>query len=171
MIGTLVGAGLSAIGSIWGGISASNAMKKVRNNINQQLQQNEDWYNRSYNEDATNRADAQAILSRTEESIRQRNRAAAGTKAVMGGTDASVAAEKEANNKALADATSAIVVNAEKRKDSIQQQYRQRQQDLQNQLAQLEAGRAQSTSQAIQGVSDAASSIAGLFDKDGNVKE
>ena len=101
MIGSLVGAGLSAVGSIFGGISASKAMKKVKKNLQQQKQANQDWYDRRYNEDATQRADAQRILTKTEESIRNRNRQAAGAQAVMGGTEESVAAAKAANNQAL----------------------------------------------------------------------
>ena len=77
MIGSLVGAGLSAVGGVFGGISASKAMKRVKNNLQQQKQANQDWYNRRYNEDATQRADAQRILAKTEDSIRNRNRPAA----------------------------------------------------------------------------------------------
>ncbi len=126
MIGSLVGAGLSAVGSIFGGISASKAMKKVKKNLQAQKQANQDWYDRRYNEDATQRADAQRILTMTEESIKNRNRQAAGAQAVMGGTEESVAAAKAANNQALADATSQIAVNAEARKDQIEQTYQQK---------------------------------------------
>ncbi len=84
-VGGAIGAGLGAIGSIFGGISASKAMKRVKNNLNEQRRRNQDWYDRRYNEDATQRADAQAILTRTEDSIRNRNRQAAGAQAVAGG--------------------------------------------------------------------------------------
>ena len=97
-------------------------MKKVKKNLQAQKQANQDWYDRRYNEDATQRADAQRILTMTEESIKNRNRQAAGAQAVMGGTEESVAATKAANNQALADATSQIAVNAEARKDQIEQQ-------------------------------------------------
>lgn len=138
MIGSLVGAGLSAVGSIFGGISASKAMKKVKKNLQQQKQANQDWYDRRYNEDATQRADAQRILTKTEESIRNRNRQAAGVQAVMGGTEESVAAAKAANNQALADATSQIAVNAEARKDQIEQTYQQRDAQIDDALNNLE---------------------------------
>ena len=112
----LIGSAIGAVGSIFGGIKASKAMKKAKRNVEAQRQKNQDWYDRRYNEDATQRADAQRILTQTEESIKQRNKAAAGSAAVMGGTDESVAAAKEANNKALADATSQIAADAEARK-------------------------------------------------------
>lgn len=94
LLGGAIGAGLGAVGSIFGGISASKAMKKVKNNLNEQRKRNQDWYDRRYNEDATQRADAQAILTRTEETIRARNKQAAGTQAVMGGTEESVCSSK-----------------------------------------------------------------------------
>lgn len=163
MIGSLVGAGLSAVGSIFGGISASKAMKKVKKNLQAQQQANKDWYNRRYYEDATQRADAQRILTKTEESIRNRNRQAAGVQAVMGGTEESVAAAKMANNEALADATSQIAVNAEARKDQIEQTYQQRDAQINDALNNLEQQRAQAISSAVQGVAQAGAGIAGAF--------
>lgn len=152
----LIGTALGAAGSIFGGISASKAMKRMKKNVEQQRRQNQDWYDRRYNEDATQRADAQAVLTRTEDSIRNRNRQAAGAQAVMGGTEESVAAAKEANNKALADATASISANADARKDAIEQQYQENDRNLVNQLNQIEKGKAQAVAQAIQGLSGAA---------------
>lgn len=154
---------LGAAGSIFGGISASKAMKKVKNNLQEQQKQNEAWYNRRYNEDATQRADAQAILNRTEESIRNRNRQAAGAQAVMGGTEESVAAAKAANNQALTDAVTNITVNGEARKDRIEQQYQARDAQLNDALNNVEIGKAQAISQAVQGVAQAGAGIAGAF--------
>ena len=163
MIGSIVGAGLSAVGSIFGGISASKAMKKVKKNLQQQKQANQDWYDRRYNEDATQRADAQRILTKTEESIRNRNRQAAGAQAVMGGTEESVAAAKAANNQALADATSQIAVNAEARKDQIEQTYQQRDAQINDALNNLEIKKSEAISSAVQGVTQAGAGIAGAF--------
>ena len=163
MIGSLVGAGLKVAGGIFGGVKASQAMKKVKSNIEQQRADNQAWYDRRYNEDATQRADAQRILTKTEESIRERNRQAAGAQAVMGGTEESVAAAKSANNQALAEATSQIAVNAEARKDQIEQTYQQRDAQLQDALNNLEQQKAQAIGSAVQGVSQASAGIAGAF--------
>ena len=83
----LIGAGLGAAGAIFGGIKASQAMRQVAQTIDKQQRENQDWYNRRYNEDATQRADAQRVLSMTEARLKQRNKAAAGRAAVMGTTD------------------------------------------------------------------------------------
>lgn len=155
----LIGTALGAAGSIFGGISASKAMNKMKSNIEAQRKSNQDWYDRRYNEDATQRADAQRILTKTEESIKNRNRQAAGVQAVMGGTDESTAAAKAANNQALADTMSQIAVNADARKDQIEQTYRAKDDEYVNQLNQIEQGKAKAIAGAVQGVASAASSM------------
>ncbi len=155
----LIGSAIGAVGSIFGGISASKAMKKAKRNVEAQRKKNQDWYDRRYNEDATQRADAQRILTQTEESIKQRNKAAAGSAAVMGGTDESVAAAKEANNKALADATSQIAAQADERKDNIEATYLQNDNAFVEQLNAIEQGKASAISGAVQGVTNGASQM------------
>ena len=162
LIGSIAGGALGAAGSIFGGISASKAMRRVKKNLQAQKEANQNWYDRRYNEDATQRADAQRILTQTEESIRNTNRQAAGAQAVMGGTDESTAA-KAANAQALADATSQIAVNAENRKDQIEQTYQQRDSQINEALNNLEINKAQAISQAVQGVAKAGAGIAGAF--------
>lgn len=163
LFGSIAGGALGAVGGIFGGISASKAMKKVKKNLQAQQQANKDWYDRRYNEDATQRADAQRILTKTEEAIRNRNQQAAGAQAVMGGTEESVAAAKAANNQALADATSQIAVNAEARKDQIEQTYQQRDAQINDALNNLEINKAQAIGTAVQGVAQAGAGIAGAF--------
>lgn len=163
LIGSIAGGALGAAGSIFGGISASKAMRRVKKNLQAQKEANQNWYDRRYNEDATQRADAQRILTQTEESIRNRNRQAAGAQAVMGGTDESTAAAKAANAQALADATSQIAVNAENRKDQIEQTYQQRDSQINEALNNLKINKAQAISQAVQGVAKAGAGIAGAF--------
>ncbi len=159
----LLGSALGVAGSIFGGISASKAMKKVQRNIENQQRENQDWFDRRYNEDGTQRADAQRMITLVSDSIKRRNKQAAGTAAVMGGTDESVAMAKEANNKALSDTVSQVAANADARKDKIEGQYLQTKQDLNNQLNDLQQKKAQNTAQAVQGVTGAAGGILGIL--------
>ena len=151
LIGSIVG----AAGSIYGGIKASQAMGRLRDNLLQQQKENQDWYDRRYNEDATQRADAQRLLQLTEDSIKRRNRAAAGTAAVMGGTNEAVAAEKAANAGTLASAASQIAAGAEARKDKIEQQFLANKQVLNDQMNALEQQKAENIGKAIAGVTGA----------------
>lgn len=161
-IGSVIGAGMTAASAIYGGIKNAKAYKDVIGNIKQQQQDNQDWFDRRYNEDSTQRADAQALLTATEESIRNRNRQAAGTAAVMGGTDESVAAAKAANNQALVDATSKIAAAADQRKDAIENQYMSTKSNLNSQINDMTLKKAESTAKAVEKVADAAGSLASL---------
>lgn len=146
----------SALAGIAGGLAAKHAMNDYKNSLKEQAAENEDWYERKYNEDATQRADAQRALQITEDAVRKRNRAAAGSQAVMGGNEASVAAVREANSNATAEAASRIAAQAEARKDAVEQQYLANKRNYENQLNALNAGKASNISQAIQGVTSAA---------------
>ena len=149
--------------SIFGGIKNAKAMRKVQANLEQQKQDNQDWFDRRYNEDSTQRADAQRLLTMTEESIKNRNKQAAGAAAVMGGTEESVAAAKAANNQALTDTMSNINAQADARKDTIEQTYQNNKSNIDAQLNDMTMKKAQNTAQAVQGVASAAGNIAGAF--------
>lgn len=163
ILGSAIGGALAVGGSIFGGISASKAMKKAKQNLDNRIKENEDWYNRRYNEDATQRADAQRVLTAMNERIRERNQAAAGAQAVMGGSEESVAATKAANNEAMAEATSQIAANGERRKDSVEAQYLSAKQGLEDERNNMEIAKAQNTAQAVQGLAHAGASMADLF--------
>ena len=162
-LGSLIGGAMKIGGSIFGGLKASQAMKQVRKNLDNQLRENQDWYDRRYNEDATQRADAQRMLTMTMDAIRERNRAAAGTQAVMGGTEESVAATKAANANALADTAAQIAVAGANRKDNIESQYITRKGAINDKLNNLQQQKANNIINAVNGVSSAASDIAGSF--------
>lgn len=159
MIGAIVSAAASLASGIAGGIMKAKAARKRKQALNKQLSDNQNWYNRRYNEDATQRADAQSLLRRTEESIRNRNQEAAGTQAVIGGTDEAVAAAKESNNKAIADAVGQISAAADTRKDQIEQTYMQNKQGLESKLAGLEAERANNIATATSNAISAAGQL------------
>lgn len=163
MIGAAIGAGVKAVGAIAGGIIQAKAMQKIEDSIKEQQSQNQDWYDRRYNEDATQRADAQRLLTMTEKSIRERNKQAAATQVVMGGTEEGAAAAKAANNQALVDATSKISADAGARKDQIEGQFMQKRDALTQQQNDITMQKAQATAQAVQGAADAAGSIASMF--------
>lgn len=147
-------------GSIFGGIKASQAMKQVQKNLEQQQRENQDWYDRRYNEDATQRADAQRMIAMTNEAIKERNKAAAGTAAVMGGTEESLAATKAANASALADTAANIAIAGANRKDQIENQYMTKKDSINDKLNNLQTQKANNIINAVNGVSSAASDIA-----------
>lgn len=164
MIGALIGAGLGLASSIAGGIANRKARRKQEQMIAQQQRENQAWYDRTYNADPTKRADTVRLLTQMQEQIKNRNKAAKGRQAVMGGTEDSTTAVKEANNKTLADTTSQIVAANDARKDNIEQQYMNRKNQLQNQQMGMEAEKAADTANAVAGVAGTAANIAATID-------
>ena len=113
------------------------------------------------------------MLNYTAEQIKKRNKAAAGTQAVMGGTEESVAAEKQANSSAMAETASRIAAAGASRKDNIDQTYLQGMQGIANQrLAQKDkmsdlelqrAGQLSSAGSALGGLNIDVGSIVKAF--------
>ena len=172
MLGALIGAGLGLASSIAGGVANRKARRKQEQMIAQQQKENQAWYDRKYNEDPTKRADTVRLLTQMQEQIKNRNKAAKGRQAVMGGTEDSTTAVKEANNKTLADTTSQIVAANDARKDNIEQQYMNRKNQLQNQQMGIEAEKAADTANAVAGVAGTAANIAASLDSGaGGVKK
>lgn len=164
MLGTLIGAGLGVASKIFGGISAAKARRKQERMLAQQEQENQAWYDRKYNEDPTKRADTVRLLTQMQEQIKNRNKAAKGRQAVMGGTEDSTTAVKEANNKTLADTTSQIVAANEARKDDIESQYQARKDAIQNKRMGLEAEKANDVASVASGIAGTAANIAATID-------
>ena len=163
-LGSLIGAGLSIAGSIGGAVAGSKVAREERRRLARLNAENASWYNRRYNEDVTQRADTQRILSQTEEAIRNRNKGIAGTQAVMGGSTAAVTAERAANSSAIGNTTAAIVAGSEARKDAVENQYLQRKDTIEGLQAAANAQKAQSIATAAKGVGAAGTAIAQNLD-------
>lgn len=168
MIGSIVGAATGLASSIYGGIASARAARKQKNEIARQKEANKAWYERRYNEDATQRSDAQRLLTKTREAYEKRNREASATQAVVGGSDESVAATREANANGLADTASQINAASEARKDSVEESYRNQDQQLAGQLSAMEAQRsaniANATSQAVGAAAQFGSALDGSIE-------
>lgn len=171
MLGAIIGAGVGALGSLFGGMAQRREARKRAEFIDRSKAKNDAWYNRRYNEDTTQRADAQAALTRMREAMAERTRNAAGTAAVMGTSEAGVAAEKEAQNNALADTVSNINAQGEARKDAIDEQHREKDDQLDAQKMGLSAEKQAQTAQALGGVLNAAGGIADAIDTREDMKD
>ena len=148
-IGALISGALQVGGSIYGGIKAAKANKQIADNLAKRQRENQSWFDRRYNEDATQRADAQRLMELTRKRIAERNQQAAGRAAVMGGDDAGLAATKQANNDAIADTASRIAASADTRKDTIEQTYIGTKNAISDQQNAMEAAKAQEQSLAL----------------------
>lgn len=159
MIGSILGGALKIGGSIAGGIMGAGSARKQARMIADEKKKNQAWFDRRYNEDSTQRADAQAAITKMRETMKERTAAAAGTAAVMGGTEESMAIEKEAQNKAMAETLSNIAINGEARKDAIEAQYQARDAELFGAQLSNEQQKANNIAGAVSGMASAGSGI------------
>ena len=147
-LGTLIGGALSAGSQLASGLLARKAAQEAKANNAKLQAENEAWYNRRWNENATQRADAQEVLRHFSEQLRNRNKAAEGAAAVAGGNEAALAAQKAANSQAYADAVGNIAAQGAARKDAIEDKYMQRKEALTAQNNAIEQQRAASMAAA-----------------------
>jgi len=124
----VLAAAISAAGSMAGGLFGSGksakAGRKARALTQEQRKSNKDWYNRRTAEDYTSRSDYQKILNDQKDMLLKARKRDKATNVVAGGTDASEALAKEADNMAIAEAQSNQAANASSYKDSVEGSYR-----------------------------------------------
>ena len=166
MIGSLIGAGVGVLGSVAGAIGSARKMKQAGQMLNEQEAANKTWYDKEYNTDYTQRADAQAIINKTRELANENRKRARNMAVVAGATDESVAMENEASNEMVANTMGNINQAADAYKQSVQGQYRATQQQIDQQQYNNKIAEAQNISNAASGVSKAGAGIVGsIFDK------
>ena len=117
-------------------------------------------YTRKANEDPLQRAGAQAMITRTADELRRAGKAAQGRQAVMGGTEASVAATKEAAAKALGQTVTNAAVIGEQARERAEENLINVRMNKAVSDAKHEAARAQNVAQATAGAGQIAGSIA-----------
>lgn len=113
------------LGGLFGGLSKKKRMNDMLNMVHGFRDQEQNWFDKDYNTDFTQLADAQRLFTHTQDYLRDRNRQAAGTAAVMGGTEESLAQAKAEDNKVLADMTSNLAANSVNAKNQMKQQHYQ----------------------------------------------
>lgn len=123
MIGSIIGAASSLVSGIAGGIKARKAARKANAVLDKHAKENEEWFNRRYNEDYTQSAEAQAALNRARELADEQYKNTSGTAAVVGATDEAIAQAKKAANEVISDTAGSIASNATARKDAVESQY------------------------------------------------
>lgn len=125
MIGAIAGLATSIGSSIFGGVKAHKADKAYKKQMAELERKQNDWYASRYNQDYTQRADVQSLLSRASDEARKQIAAARGAQAVMGGTTESVLAAQEAANAGLANTNAQLAAQGSAYKDTVDQQNQQ----------------------------------------------
>ena len=148
----VLGLGSVIGGAIYGGKKSGEFNRKADKLISQQRNDNKAWYNTRMNQDYTMRSDVQAAINRQRELLNEQYKRARATNAVAGGSEESLALQKEAANRSLAQTMSDVASNAADYKDSVEQQYRAQDAALNQQQVKGYQQRAQAVAQAASGV-------------------
>lgn len=122
-IGAAIAAATSIAGAIMNSRKAHDIEEKNQSDLNKQRAEANALYNRRYYEDGTQRADVSRALTEANNRLKRQNQSVAGANAVMGATNATSAAQKEANNEAYANMVSQAASAAESRKDAVEDRY------------------------------------------------
>ena len=128
--------------------------------IQNQREENKKWYDQKMAEDYTQRSDAQNVLRKQKELLDEQYQRARATNVVAGGTDESLALQKAAANEAMGETMADIASQASDYKESVEQQYRAKDDAYVQQLAGIEQAKAQNIANAAGQVSSA---IGGLM--------
>ena len=141
--------GAAALGSaIYGAIKSSQANNNARRLVQQQRDDNKEWYNIKRSQDYTQRADVQAAIKRQRELLDEQLKRARAANVVAGGTDESLALQQEAANRAVAQTMTDIAANGAAYKDNVENQYRAQDAALNQQQVQSYQQQAAQTAQA-----------------------
>lgn len=144
-----IAGGIGALGSaIYGAVASGKANRRAQQLIQQQKEDNKRWYETKMSQDYTLRTDAQAAINRQRELLDEQYKRAKATNVVAGGTDESVAMQKEAANKALGQTISDVAANASNYKDNVEKQYQQTNNELTQQQAKIEQQQASAIAKA-----------------------
>ena len=160
IIAALVSAGASIYGANKAGKNSAAANAQAEGTMNEQRLRNEQWWQQKQNENYMDSAEAQAALGKAREMAAEQMAAARGTQAVMGGTDASIAATQQSVNKMLGETMGGIAAASTARKDAAEHTYINRNNELSRQMIDYYSGRAAQNAQAGSGAMSALGGIA-----------
>lgn len=145
---SVIGAGLGVAGGIAGAFGAANAMRKYDDSVNRMAADNENWFNKEYNSDYTQRADAQRMLTQVKDFAKNRVRQAEGQAAISGATPEAEALAKKDASDAVADATGNIAAAGAQYKQGVMDKYLTQKSNLDQLKAQGYMNRAAAYGQA-----------------------
>lgn len=122
-IATIAGGAAALGGAIYGGVRSGHFNNKAINLIQSQRDKNQNWWDVKRSEDYTQRADVQAAITKQRQLLNEQYKRAKATNAVAGGTDESLAMQKNAANSALSQTTADIAAAGIQNKDRAEARY------------------------------------------------
>lgn len=159
MVGAIIGTAAQVGSSIYGAIKSSQANKRAQSLITNQRDENRKWYETRMAEDYTKRADVQNLLRKQRDLFKEQYQRARATNVVAGGTDESLALQQEGANEAMGETMANIAANASAYKEGIEEQYRAKDDALNQQQVAVEQNKAQQIANAAGQMGSAVSGL------------
>lgn len=148
-----ISAALTLGSAIYGGVKSGRANREYESMVRGRLLDNERWYNIRKSQEYTRRSDVQAENTKLRELLERTTSRDRAINAVAGGTDQSLAANREAVNSSIAQAYADSAARASEYKDAIEKEYLQQdsaiRQQMEKNMQQQAANSAQAASQAV----------------------
>lgn len=132
LIGGIISGAGQGVSSILGGAFGAAKIRRNQKIIDAQRNRSQAWYDREYNADFTQRADAQAALGKAREILDSRYRQAEAQAAITGATPEAIAMQKQAGNNVLAGITSNIAARGDAYKEQVRANYENQQNTADN---------------------------------------
>lgn len=160
MILTAIAALGSAAASAYGAYKSSQANKAAQDKMTDLNNRNQQYYLSKALSDYTNRTDFQSLMQKQRDLLSEQYRRARATNVVSGGTDESLAIQKDLANNSLASSMSSIASGASDYKDSMESAAIQANNNYMNAMADMDKARANNIAAASGQATQAFSQIA-----------
>lgn len=131
-----IGAITSLLSAAGGGVMSLIKNAEGRDIRKAQRKSEDEWYNIKRSQGYTQRADVQARVNEARNLLMEQNKRTSALNTVAGGSEEAVAAQKEAANKAVAQAESDMAAQSAAYNDNLENQHRARVAALEDQQAQ-----------------------------------
>lgn len=161
LIGGLVGGAASAIGGIFAGSALNEGFRKQQEMYEQRLTDVKAHRDKVYYQDPTQTAESQAAVTQAQQLLNEQTARARSTNIVSGGTDESVALQKQAAAAAVGNMMQQQAVAGTAKKEQAYQQAEGQIDAFTKYLADSKLQQAQGKAQAIQGAANGLASAAG----------
>jgi hypothetical protein len=159
----LISGGLAAIGSIASaGIAAHQAKQKEKRALSDKTK-NETWFSNERYKDALNTEENRALMKEIGERIQTNKEVAARAGDMLGLSSGEITEQQDAENRSYSEALGAMAQQGEQEKEAAVNTFINKNNDVASQLSQVEQQKGQAWGTAMQGVGQAAGSVAGYL--------
>lgn len=151
-----LGAAGGLISSIVGGVKASKAAKAQQEALDEQKENEQNWYARNYYQNYLDSTEAKAAIRRVNDTLSRQNEQTRAAAVISGATPEAIQAAQEAGNETLSDTMAGLAAQGTARRQQVDAQHQQNQANLSAQQQAINA-------QQQQGNMNLLSSGAGLI--------